>query len=143
MMIPTDRFDDALSYASRLHRAQLRKGTRIPCVPHLLTVAANVADCTDSRVEPKPPWRARKAAYLEGLHHKPARSLLVSLANKTHNARAILGDRRQVGEAIWDRFTGGRDGTLWYYAGLAQAFRMLLPGPLADELDATVRAMAA
>nr|WP_255591632.1 HD domain-containing protein [Geminicoccus harenae] len=185
MMIPTDRFDDALGYASRLHRAQLRKGTRIPYVAHLLAVAAMViehggdedqaiaallhdaaedqggaatlraiegrfgagvaaivADCTDSWVEPKPPWRTRKAAYLEGLHHKPARSLLVSLADKTHNARAILADRWQVGEAIWDRFTGGRDGTLWYYDGLARAFQATLPGPLADELAATVRAMA-
>lgn len=36
----TDRFDDALAYASRLHRAQTRKGTGIPYVSHLLAVAA-------------------------------------------------------------------------------------------------------
>ena len=29
-----DRFDDALAYASRLHREQLRKGTTIPYVAH-------------------------------------------------------------------------------------------------------------
>ena len=36
----TDRFDEALAYASRLHRAQTRKGAGIPYVSHLLAVAA-------------------------------------------------------------------------------------------------------
>ena len=49
-------------------------------------VAAIVSDCTDAWTEPKPPWRARKEAYLAALPGKPAQSLLVSLADKTHNA---------------------------------------------------------
>ncbi len=36
----TERFDDALAYASQLHRAQTRKGNGIPYVSHLLAVAA-------------------------------------------------------------------------------------------------------
>lgn len=36
----TERFDDALAYASHLHRAQTRKGSGIPYVSHLLAVAA-------------------------------------------------------------------------------------------------------
>ena len=97
-------------------------------------VAAIVADCTDSWTEPKPPWRARKEAYLAALPKKPPRSLLVSLADKTHNARAILIDYRRIGDALWPRFTGGRDGTLWYYTALAAIFAQALPGPLAGEL---------
>ncbi|WP_234036112.1 HD domain-containing protein [Porphyrobacter sp. YT40] len=38
--ILTDRFDDALAYASRLHRTQIRKGSGVPYVSHLLAVAA-------------------------------------------------------------------------------------------------------
>jgi (p)ppGpp synthase/HD superfamily hydrolase len=34
------RFDEALAYASRLHRGQRRKGTTIPYVAHLLSVSA-------------------------------------------------------------------------------------------------------
>jgi (p)ppGpp synthase/HD superfamily hydrolase len=34
------RFDDALAYASALHRHQLRKGSGIPYVSHLLAVSA-------------------------------------------------------------------------------------------------------
>ena len=103
--------------------------------------AGMVADCTDSEVEPKPPWRARKEAYLTSLSKKPADSLLVSLADKTHNARAIVDDLTEHGEVVWDRFTGGKDGSLWYYRALADAFETLLPSAGARRLSATVGMM--
>ena len=74
-------------------------------------VADIVADCTDAWADPKPPWRARKEAYLAALPGKPATSLLVSLADKTHNAEAILQDFRVEGEHLWSRFSGGQEGT--------------------------------
>lgn len=40
----TERFDDALVYASQLHRDQLRKGTRIPYISHLLAVCSLVLE---------------------------------------------------------------------------------------------------
>ena len=52
---------------------------------------------TDAEKDPKPPWRDRKEAYITSLAHKPADSLLVSLADKTHNARAILDDEKAGG----------------------------------------------
>jgi (p)ppGpp synthase/HD superfamily hydrolase len=106
-------------------------------------VADIVKDCTDSWVEPKPPWRPRKEAYLASLPNKSPDSLLVSLADKTHNARAIVADLRVRGDELWDRFTGGRDGSIWYYEALAEAFASALPGPLSDELGRTVQAMRA
>lgn len=39
-----ERFEEALRYAARLHRAQMRKGTNIPYVTHLLAVAAIVGE---------------------------------------------------------------------------------------------------
>ena len=41
------RFDDALTFASQLHRGQLRKGTNVPYVTHLLAVASLVGEHTD------------------------------------------------------------------------------------------------
>jgi (p)ppGpp synthase/HD superfamily hydrolase len=79
-------------------------------------VAELVADCTDAWTEPKPEWRARKEAYLAKLPAKPTQSLLVSLADKTHNAEAILFDYRVLGDSLWQRFDGGADGSttaLW------------------------------
>jgi (p)ppGpp synthase/HD superfamily hydrolase len=101
-------------------------------------VAQIVYDCTDSWVEPKPPWRPRKEAYLATLPKKTPTSLLVSLADKVDNAWAILHDYRDVGEELWDRFTGGREGTIWYYRKLSVIFDEVLPGALARELSLTV-----
>ncbi len=91
-------------------------------------VAAIVSDCTDSWVEPKPPWRAGKKSYVAALPGKSAKSLLVSLADKTHNAEAILFDYRELGDALWGRFTGGAEGTRRYYSALADMFSATLPG---------------
>jgi (p)ppGpp synthase/HD superfamily hydrolase len=77
-------------------------------------VAQIVSDCTDSWIEPKPAWRPRKEAYLTLLPKKRPSSLLVSLADKVDNAEAILNDYRNIGEDLWERFTGGREGTVWY-----------------------------
>jgi hypothetical protein len=84
----------------------------------------------------------RKEAYLANLPTKPARSLLVSLADKAHNASAILRDR-VLGESLWERFNGGRAGTVWYYGALSETFARCLPGPLADELNRSVAAFSA
>lgn len=180
-MALSEAYDRALVYAAALHRDQVRKGSGIPYIAHLLGVSSRVisaggteaqaiagllhdaaedqggratlddidrrfgaevarivADCTDSWVEPKPPWRPRKEAYLDSLGHKPAGSLLVSLADKVDNAEAILRDYRTIGEALWDRFTGGREGTVWYYRSLDSIFTRLLPGPLASDLSRAV-----
>jgi (p)ppGpp synthase/HD superfamily hydrolase len=102
-------------------------------------VAAIVSDCTDSWVEPKPPWRARKEAYLAKLGSKPKASLLVSLADKTHNAEAILFDYRDIGDVLWGRFNGGKEGTHWYYQSLSDVFQDAMPGRLADRMSRAVR----
>lgn len=171
----TRRFDDALAYASQLHRLQTRKGSGVPYISHLLAVAAIalengadedqaiaallhdavedqgglaqleairdrfgndvaaiVADCTDAHEDPKPEWRPRKEAYIASIAHKPARSLAVSLADKTHNAAAINADLRAHGAAVWHRFTDGKEGSLWYYRALANAFRTHAPGLAAE-----------
>jgi GTP pyrophosphokinase len=106
-------------------------------------VAAIVRACTDADVIPKPPWRARKEAYLAHLEEAPAEALLVSACDKLHNARAILADLRAEGPRVFERFNAGQEGTLWYYAALAEAFQRLLPGRLAEELAREVAAMQA
>jgi (p)ppGpp synthase/HD superfamily hydrolase len=177
-VVLTARFDQAFHYARQLHQNQVRKGTAIPYISHLMAVSAFVvehggdenqaiagllhdaaedqggaetlaeiraifgdavaeivADCTDAWTEPKPPWRARKEAYLNDLVHKPPASLLVALADKTHNAEAILFDYRALGPVLWDRFNGGADGTRWYYGELSSFFARTIPGGLSDRLS--------
>lgn len=177
----SQRFTDALTYASELHANQKRKGSGVPYVSHLLgvtsivldaggnedeaiaallhdaiedcggatirdnirqrfgdKVAAIVDECTESDVTPKPPWRDRKQAYINSIPHLSSSGRLVGLADKIHNARSIVADYRQLGEAIWQRFKGGRDGTLWYYQSVVAAFRSHDNSPLVEELARAV-----
>ena len=75
---------------------------------------------------------------MERLEHASEAELRVSLADKVHNARAILADYRELGEGLWQRFRGGREGTLWCYRSLADIFSLRRGGRLAEELERTV-----
>ena len=85
-------------------------------------VARIVVANSDTDEKPKPPWRERKQAYLDSLPGKARDELLVSLADKLHNARAVLSDHHQIGDEIWPRFKEGRDSQLWYYDELVRHF---------------------
>ena len=83
-------------------------------------MATIVDGCTDTDPTPKPPWRARKEAYLAHLTSADRSTQLVSAADKLHNVRSLADDYRTAGEDVWDRFNGGRDGTLWYYRAVLE-----------------------
>jgi (p)ppGpp synthase/HD superfamily hydrolase len=182
-------FESALRLAYRVHQGQVRKGTAVPYVAHVLGVASialeygatedeaigallhdaaedgggeamlaeiraqfgePVADivfgCSDSLVEDpeeKRPWLERKEGYLAHLEVATPSVCLVSAADKLHNARAIVRDYRAAGEEVWQRFKGGREGTLWYYDAVSNVLRRRWPGPLTTELQRVVRELHA
>ena len=86
-------------------------------------VAVIVDGLTDTDQTPKPPWRERKETYLAHLREAAPSVLLVSLADKIHNAQSIVRDVRKDGDTVWNRFSGGRNGSLWYYRSLVEVFR--------------------
>jgi (p)ppGpp synthase/HD superfamily hydrolase len=175
------RFERALLFATRKHAGQHRKGTTVPYVAHLLSVAglvleaggdedlaiaallhdvvedcggapmlreirrrfgkrvADVVDgCTDSDLDPKPPWRQRKEDYLKHLRTADADTRLVSAADKLHNVRSIVAAYREIGDRVWERFHGKRDGTLWYYRTLLDELQRKKSSPLMRELERAV-----
>jgi (p)ppGpp synthase/HD superfamily hydrolase len=85
-------------------------------------VAKVVEGCTDADSFPKPPWRERKENYISHLKKVDADTRVVSAADKLNNVRSILSDYRAIGESVWSRFNGGREGTLWYYRTLRDVF---------------------
>lgn len=101
-------------------------------------VAHIVDGCTDTDQDPKPPWRKRKEEYLEHLRTADADTRLVSAADKLYNARVILADYREIGDAVFERFSGKRDGTLWYYRALLGEFRRGKANRLVNELERIV-----
>ena len=182
----TSRFQLALLHASVLHAKDVRKGTSIPYVEHLLGVASLVlADggsedevvgallhdaledhageitkkeikaefgknvlsiiesCSDTppgyRGGKKPSWDMRKNAYLRHLKRASREARRVSLADKLHNARAILADYREIGDRLWERFTVGKTKQLWYYRSLVSAFKESgVRGRMIDEFERVV-----
>ena len=178
----TARFTDAFEYARAHHAEDVRKGTTIPYVSHLLAVtalvlehggdetaaiaallhdvvedgggvralaeirgrfgedvAALVLGCSDTTAHRKEDWKVRKERYLDHLESAAPDVLLVSAADKLHNARSILADLRVHHDELWKRFNRGAREQLWYYESLRDVFVRRMPGRLADELDRTVR----
>ena len=68
---------------------------------------------------------------------------VVAAADKLHNARTVLRDYEEVGERLWERFTGRREGSLWYYRSVADV--LSAPGDVepATELENTVSRLEA
>jgi (p)ppGpp synthase/HD superfamily hydrolase len=176
---------EAIAYTAAAHAGQMRKGSSIPYLSHLLAVSAIVLEyggdedtaiaallhdvvedaggrprladvrarfgeavaaivegCTDADTTPKPPWRARKEAYIARLAGESPAVQLVSAADKLHNARSLLSDHFEIGPALWSRFSGGRDGTLWYFRSLVSTYTSAPPA-LVRELDRVVTALEA
>ena len=96
--------------------------------------------CTDTDQTPKPPWRARKEAYIAHLAHMPDEVLLISIADKLHNARTIVNDLRTSDE-VFDRFSGRKSGTLWYYKSLQTVYEAKLQHIIVQEYAETVTRM--
>ena len=108
------------------------------------TVYRIVLECSDAIVtekgQEKPPWKDRKRTYLDNISGKSQETLLVSCADKMHNARCIMFDHDRIGDDIWDRFNAGKDGTIWYYRSLAEELEKAWPeNPLLPDFQAIVQ----
>jgi (p)ppGpp synthase/HD superfamily hydrolase len=104
-------------------------------------VARWVRQASDSFVQPKPEWEARKKHHLAEIPAADPEARLIMLADKVHNARSILADHARVGPVVWERFSVPRERTIWYYETLLQVFERGLSPVLYDTLGECVRRM--
>jgi hypothetical protein len=94
-------------------------------------VAQIVVDCTDTQGPAdagaeKEPWLLRKTRYLASLEHKGEGSLLVTAADKAHNARDLVLDARRDPQS-WERFNAGLEGSAWYLLRIHQSLSHRIP----------------
>jgi (p)ppGpp synthase/HD superfamily hydrolase len=101
-------------------------------------VAKVVDGCTDSDTVPKPPWLERKQGYIRHLRNADGETRLVSAADKLYNVRSICTAYREVGGKVWDRFSAGREGCLWYYRALLDEFARSRPTRMIADLRLAV-----
>ena len=157
----TERYAQAVVYASILHGAQVRKGTQIAYMSHLLGVSSLVieaggdedlaiagllhdavedagglprladvrtrfgdrvadivlacSDSTDEKWKQTDTYEERKQKYLDHLAEAPDDVVLVSTADKLHNARAIVTDLKRSGADVLSKFNGTPEEVLWHY----------------------------
>jgi (p)ppGpp synthase/HD superfamily hydrolase len=92
-----------------------------------------VADLVEAVSEPDKaaPWEARKSHTLHALESTPlADALLVALADKLDNIRAIREGLESEGEVFWARFNRPKPRQEWYYRELKTIFaRRVTQGP--------------
>ena len=117
--------------------------------PHVLAI---VLGCTDDLVAPgdepadgmtaptrgAADWHDRKTAYLDHLRNETdPGTLLVSAADKLHNARALVADLR-VDDTAWTPFNAPPTQQLWYYTTLRDVLAGRVCAAIDHELRATV-----
>ncbi|HEX6110514.1 MAG TPA: HD domain-containing protein [Ktedonobacteraceae bacterium] len=83
-----------------------------------------VEACTESETFPKPPWRERKATYLNLVGTASLQVLLVIVADKLQNSRALLRRLKLEGAEGWGH--PGREEKVWYLHSLVEALRRRL-----------------
>jgi (p)ppGpp synthase/HD superfamily hydrolase len=102
-------------------------------------VAKIVRECSDTFEDPKPPWQERKERYIAHLDDASDDTILVSLADKLDNARAILRDFREHGDDLWQRLSvDNPQKHLWYYRSLLAVYERRNSTWLVDELRRVV-----
>ena len=81
----------------------------------------------------------RKSDYLERLAVASEDALWVCAADAVHSANSILSDLRRTSfpETVWGRFSAGREGTVQWYARMAERLRAVgFSAPIVNELAA-------
>ncbi len=101
-------------------------------------VAEIVDECTDTDMNPKPPWHERKQSHIKRLTAASRSARLISAADKLHNVRSVLRDYAEIRDQVWHRFQGGKDGTLWYYRAVTNVLLGAESTSLTKELNHVV-----
>jgi (p)ppGpp synthase/HD superfamily hydrolase len=148
-LVVEDGGDEDQAVAAMLHDSVEDGGGR-PMIDRIARmfgprVAEIVAGCSDTLDgHPVESWIDRKRGYLDHLQSVEDEAILrVALADKVHNARSIVRDYRQEGQALWERFGDRSDAEeLWYYGGLLELFERRRPGPLTEDLRHAVAELA-
>ena len=189
-IVLTEKYSNAVLYASTLHRSQTRKGNDIAYMAHLLGVSSLVLEsrgdedqaiaallhdaaedqggeptldaiavkfgdrvsrivraCSDSLADDpakKESWLVRKTHHISKLAVADDDVIIVAMADKVHNARAIVSDLSIHGPKTWQKFNASREQILWYYtSNLLVAQERRAPKFLIDALERTLAEMGA
>jgi (p)ppGpp synthase/HD superfamily hydrolase len=103
-------------------------------------MVAGLSDSSEEEGKPKKDWKIRKEEYLKRLIGEPANVLLISVADKLYNAKAILDDfmDKAIGSAVFNRFKVGADLQVWYFESLLVVFKSHDLGRIGSKFETVV-----
>lgn len=81
-------------------------------------VASFVAGCSEPHKSV--PWEKRKGHTLKMLKTAPWEVRVVTCADKLDNVLSLSVDLEEQGDALWSRFSRGRDDQAWYYRSIVE-----------------------
>ncbi len=144
-LVLEDGGSEDMAIAALLHDAAEDQGGDAVLADISKAFGANVArwvrQASDTLTVPKPAWETRKRHHLAEIPGADREARLIMLADKVHNARAILADYARVGPTVWERFSVPRERTMWYYETLLEVFERGLSPVLYDTLSDCVERM--
>jgi len=100
-----------------------------------------VLGCSDSVTgtgQPKRPWRERKEAMIASIKDLEPETRLIIACDKLDNLRSLVDEYPKSGPEFWKRFSGGCEGTLWYYRSMIDALHNAGGCPILEELEFTL-----
>jgi GTP pyrophosphokinase len=126
-MVQANGGDATTVAAALLHDVIEDQGTEAREQIHIICgqeVLAIVEACTESETFPKPPWKERKKAYLKQIETASVRTLLVMVADKLQNGRALVRRLKVEGVEGWG--SPSREEKVWYFQSLLEAMHCRL-----------------
>ncbi len=144
-----DVIEDVKIPASELESTLVEHGATEQDATAVVEIVVSTTDGQPGERRDEVSWPIRKRAYIKSLRDKPENdpSLLVSLADKVHNAESTVQDIRAGTTATelyaYDHFNAKAPLQKWYYTELADVFRDRLgddpkAGRLVRRLEAAV-----
>ena len=141
--------DKAITFATKAHEGQFRKGTKLPYIVHPLEVGVIVSRMTQDKEviaaailhdtledckevtfstlcqEFGERVAERKANTVKRLKEEKASDMkLVALGDKLSNARSLKRDYQMIGDKLWERFNmKDKRQQAWYYRGLCDSLK--------------------
>ena len=103
------------------------------CGPEVLRIVKAVTN--DSSLE----WEEKKAKYIETVRAGGEKAMIVCLADKIVNLKALLEIYEIEGEKVWKRFNRGKEEKLWFENSVLKMLKENLEHPLIERYEDLIK----
>jgi len=95
--------------------------------PRVASLVLSESNIKENGISRQMTWRERKVKAISRIQGSSRDGMMVAMGDKLSNLRAIAGDYKVIGDALWSRFNapGGKEDIGWYYRGLYEALAPL------------------